>query len=567
MNNKKKKNYKKVYLNGECIIDFTKQTVNENNVASGNMFFDTEGNLIEGKDDSNEFIKGMLGVYDYNNICPKDSLYLNCLTKYGASSTISSLAYSSYFPYIQYIKYGTVDTISTNSYDYDCYSDRQHSIYLSKIAVAADKKSSFYTTLINYTYSSNFYGQVFCQDDLSQFELPSYNTDLIISNCSEIKTTENGTFDYVVANNKVYIISLNHEKSYLDRDFIYEDTYSYQYPDSEATDTVSGVSIKFPDEIEGLPVVSLGTGIFGYAMSSNYGYDYNSSYAVSSILRINFPKDLEILNANSFSSFNRYYGPAIKFPNKLRTINDNATDTYNASLYGDSSMFSEETLPLPDSLVNMPSITLQMIGESLSYHEISLDYIPTESNNNAYYLGLSNPTQNIVLADGCIGVARIPNNIISISFPASIKNLPRMTYKSSLTSITFPETIGVKEIPSSFAANCSNSSFIDIIIPEGIETICKNAFSYCKSLKNITLPSTLTYIDYDAFYEGYGTSNLGKVIKIKAKIPPRLYNYSSLVYNINNLSKLIVPKGCLDAYKKASNWSAFASKMEESTEW
>jgi DNA-directed RNA polymerase subunit RPC12/RpoP len=111
------------------------------------------------------------------------------------------------------------------------------------------------------------------------------------------------------------------------------------------------------------------------------------------------------------------------------------------------------------------------------------------------------------------------------------------------------------------------NSVTDIIIPEGIETICKNAFSYCKSLKNITLPSTLTYIDYDAFYEGYGTSNLGKVIKIKAKIPPRLYNYSSLVYNINNLSKLIVPKGCLDAYKKASNWSAFASKMEESTEW
>ena len=562
MSNKNKKNYKKIYLNGECLIDFTQQTVNENNVASGNMFFDTEGNLIEGKDDSNEFIKGMLNVYDYTHICPKDSLYLNCLTKFGASSTISSIVYSSYFPYIQYIKYGTVDTISTNTYDYDCYSDRQHSIYLSKIAVAANEKSSFYTTLINNTYSSNFYGQVFCQDDLSQFELPPYNTDLIISNCSEIKTTKNGTFDYVVANNKVYIISLNHEKSYLDREFIYDDTYSFPYsPDSEETTTVSGVSIKFPDEIEGLPVVSLGAGIFGYAMSSNYGYDYDSSYSISSILRINFPKDLEILNANSFSSFNRNYGPAIKFPNKLRTINDNATETYNATFYGDSSMFSEETLPLPDSLINMPAVTLRMIGEALNYQGVNIEYIPTESNNIAYYLGANSSNQNITIAEGCIGVVGLPYNVVSVSFPASIKSLGRIGNKSSLTTVSFAETIAAKNIPSSFIHSSSNLT--TIVLPEGIETIDSYGFSYAY-LTDITLPSTLKYIGFYGLSDNYSIST--KTIKIKAKTPPVLYSTSSLtVYG--RVGKIIVPKGCLDTYKKASNWSSYASKMEESTEW
>ena len=61
--NKNNKSYQKVYFNGDCIVDFTQQTVNENNVASGNMFFDTEGNLIEGKDDS---LLVLNGYVDYS---------------------------------------------------------------------------------------------------------------------------------------------------------------------------------------------------------------------------------------------------------------------------------------------------------------------------------------------------------------------------------------------------------------------------------------------------------------------------------------------------------------------
>ncbi|MBO5424033.1 MAG: leucine-rich repeat domain-containing protein [Lachnospiraceae bacterium] len=563
------KAYKKIYVNGDCVIDFTKQTINENNIASGNLFFNEKGELIEGKDDSNELIKGMLYLYDSDNICYKDGLRLGCITKYGIVNSLSSITYSSNFPFLQYMKYGAIETISTDSYDYNCYYDYQHSIYLPKIAVAADQKSSFYNKLITFTYSSNFYGQVFCQDDLSQFELPEYNTDLIISNCSEIKTTENGTFDYVIADNKVYIISLNHEKSYLDRDFIYEDTYSYQDSGSEYTNTVSGVSIKFPDEIEDLPVVSLGAGIFGQAMSYYYGYDYDSKYVVSSILRINFPKDLEILNANSFSSFNRICGPAIKFPNKLRTINDNASDYYYATFYGDSSMFSEETLPLPDSLINIPGVTLKTICNALSYQGISLDYIPTESNNIAYYIKSSNTEiTDLVISEGCLGVVQTPSNITSIQLPSTITSLPpgSLSRKTSLTSITFAETVTATEISASFCAYSSNSAFTDIVIPEGIETINESAFEYCTALQNITLPSTIKFIDYNAFYEGYNTS-LTKVIKIKAQTPPRLYSTRSIVYSTNNLLKIIVPQGCLDKYKTASNWSSFASKMEESTEW
>ena len=83
MNNKKKKNYKKIYLNGNCIVDFTQQTVNENNVASGNMFFDAEGNLIEGEDDSSLLLGGMFGSIDYSNPCSKDYLNIPAFTCFG----------------------------------------------------------------------------------------------------------------------------------------------------------------------------------------------------------------------------------------------------------------------------------------------------------------------------------------------------------------------------------------------------------------------------------------------------------------------------------------------------
>jgi hypothetical protein len=50
MNNKKR--YQKIFVNDECVVDFTEQNVNAFNVASGNLFFDTNGKLQEGRDPS-----------------------------------------------------------------------------------------------------------------------------------------------------------------------------------------------------------------------------------------------------------------------------------------------------------------------------------------------------------------------------------------------------------------------------------------------------------------------------------------------------------------------------------
>jgi hypothetical protein len=573
MNNKNKKGYQKVYLNGNCVIDFTKQTINESSVASGNLFFNSEGKLVEGKSDDNDLVKGAFGVYNYENYCLKDSLNVPAITTYGIFSTLSSVVYSSYFPYLQYMKLGAIDTISSYNYDYGTYYDWQKSFYIPKLTATDSVKSSLYKQLITNTYSSTFIGQVYCADDLSEFDLPDYDTDLIISNCSEIKTTEDGAFDYVISNGKVYLISVNHKASY--DTVAYDDTLEYFYDGELEPSYADGWSFKFPDTIEGLPVVCISAGIFSISYSSCYGSDCSDSRTASSCLRVELPSQLEIIGAGCFSSFYRSewesyssYLPGIKLPDTLRRIYSPTGDYYYATLFGDSRMFTEtESLPLPASIEYIAPEVLEVIGHCLSSQEVSLDYIPTQSNPFAFYLGANNTSSNAIISEGCIGVAKISSNTTSIHFPSTIISLPKINNRSNLASVTFAESIACDTIPASFCYQASSSNFTSIVIPEGITKINENAFGYCKYLKDITLPATLTRLESLAFYEGYGVSNLNRVIKIKATTPPSVYSSSSLINTNSNISKIIVPKGCLDAYKKASVWSSFATKMEESTEW
>jgi hypothetical protein len=568
MNNKNKKNYKKVYLNGKCIIDFTQQTVNENNVTSGNMFFDTEGNLIEGKDDSSLLLRGMFGGIDYSDPCVKDYLNVSALTCLGSMSTMSSCIYSSFFPWVQYIKVNNISSIGNSGSDWSCYSDFQKSWYLASAKVAENLKSSFYKALINNAYSDSFRGQIFCEDDLSKYDLPEYDTDLIISNCSDIKTTDDGAFNYVISNNKVYLLGLNHEASYTTA--AYDDILIY-----DETSEREGWSFKFPDTIEGLPVVSIGSGIFGYTVSTNYGSNMNINLNryTSSCIKMELPKNLEIIGVNCFSSFSRDTWssggsnlPGIKLPATLRRIHyysgNNSWSSAESFEWVDERFFTEEdSLPLPDA--DLSSSMLYTISSCLSSQGCNLEYLPSVSSSNAYYLGGNSNITDIVIAEGCRGALSIPSNATSVSFPSTIKVLPRMSNRSSLLSINFAETIEAAEIPSSFAYGCS--AITSISIPEGVKKIGNASFRGCK-ITDITLPTTLTYISDYVFYEPSGTA--AKTIKVKAQTPPTIQHNDGIANNKSTgIAKIIVPQGCLNKYKTASNWSTWASKMEESKEW
>lgn len=77
-------------------------------------------------------------------------------------------------------------------------------------------------------------------------------------------------------------------------------------------------------------------------------------------------------------------------------------------------------------------------------------------------------------------------------------------------------------------------------------------------LESVTFPSTITTIGKKAFYE----CRKLKTITMLSTTPPTIQSdtFDSTV------TKIIVPKGYLDVYKSATNWSGKASKMVEAEE-
>lgn len=99
----------------------------------------------------------------------------------------------------------------------------------------------------------------------------------------------------------------------------------------------------------------------------------------------------------------------------------------------------------------------------------------------------------------------------------------------------------------------------NITIPDGVTSIGNSAFQQT-SLTNITIPNSVTSIGSYAFDSCYGLTSL----TILATIPPTLDG--GAFSNCSNLTTIYIPKGTLDAYSTATNWSYQASKFVELSE-
>ena len=115
-------------------------------------------------------------------------------------------------------------------------------------------------------------------------------------------------------------------------------------------------------------------------------------------------------------------------------------------------------------------------------------------------------------------------------------------------------------------------------IGKGVTSIGRNAFYHCSFVKSINIPDNVTTIDTDAFLScgdlrtvtiGKGITSIGDqafgsdtcltTVTIKAATPPSIDPYS--FYNIPSNSLFFVNFASIDAYKTATNWSQYASRM------
>lgn len=127
-------------------------------------------------------------------------------------------------------------------------------------------------------------------------------------------------------------------------------------------------------------------------------------------------------------------------------------------------------------------------------------------------------------------------------------------------AVVFPN---MTSIPNYYMPQVSTeiSALTKISLHEGITSIGGNAFQNCRSVFEITIPSTVTSIGSDAFSTNYGCH----AVHLKPTTPPTLSNSNAFsTNNANSYARVMyVPRGSLSAYQSASNWSAYASYMQE----
>ena len=137
----------------------------------------------------------------------------------------------------------------------------------------------------------------------------------------------------------------------------------------------------------------------------------------------------------------------------------------------------------------------------------------------------------------------------------SIANAIR-TKGGTSEQLTFPN--GVTSIGAQTFSTCYALS--SITIPDGVTSIGNNAFSSCYSLSSITIPDSVTSIGDSAFNNCYGVKEYHI---LPATVPT---GGTGMFRNIISDCIIYVPKGHLNDYQTATNWSTYASYMQEEPE-
>ena len=260
-----------------------------------------------------------------------------------------------------------------------------------------------------------------------------------------------------------------------------------------------------------LSSVTIPSGVTSISNSVFYG-----CYSLSSVV---IPSSVTSINTGAFQSC--YSLSSVTIPSGVTSIGNNVF--YNC--------FSLSSVTIPSGVTS--------IGSSVFYycHSLSSIAIPggvTSIGNNAFY--------------SCYSLS-------SVTIPSGVTSIGGSVFTScySLSSVTIPS--GVTSIGSSAFYYCYSLS--SVTIPSGVTSIGDNAFGTCYSLSSVTIPSGVTSIGNNAFSTCYGM----KEYHLEPTTPPALG--TSVFSDIQSDCIIYVPKGKLNDYQSATNWSDYASYMQE----
>ena len=182
---------------------------------------------------------------------------------------------------------------------------------------------------------------------------------------------------------------------------------------------------------------------------------------------------------------------------------------------------------------------------------------------DAKFAAYLNGTLTEVTASDWGDATSVPINILSYS-----SKLKKVVMSDRITSVgamfchwcsVLTEVIlssSLEKVGESFLSGCK---IAELELPDSLKTIGEE-FLADNRLTELTIPAKVTSIG--SYFMWYN-KGLSKVM-MKPTTPPTLG--SNAFENGSSSLVITVPKGSLDAYKTATNWAAFADRMQEAEE-
>ena len=320
-------------------------------------------------------------------------------------------------------------------------------------------------------------------------------------------------------------------------------TVDVDWGDGTAHDTLTGTSTSTVQWTSNHNYAEPGDYVIKLTVTGEMGfYGNTSSNQYSGLLRFSSSSDIR----------NQAYQNAIQ---KIE-IGSGVTGIENAAF---NHCYHLLSITIPKSVTSITNSTLAHCYSLLSITiPNSVIYIGDYAFYSCYNLS------SITIPDS---VTSIGSNMLSYDFSLSSMNIPEsvtsigngvFSYCYSLSSITIPNS--VTSIGNDAFQNCYNLS--SIIILDGVTNIFSEAFYNCQSLSSIIIPNSVTSIGGSVFYNCYSLTEY----HFTRATPPTLSNYSSFS-TITDDCTIYVPyssdHSILEAYKTATNWSTYASYMQE----